>query len=111
MKVLGIVDNVNTCDCCGKTGLERTVAIDLNGDVVYYGTTCATRKHGVKTSIKALNELATIKAKASNIQEFIKLVKGRGYGNTKVLSPIFDSVDCVTWIWGEVKVTARDWAA
>jgi hypothetical protein len=42
MKIKGIVDNVNTCDCCGKTGLAKTVALETNdGEIVYYGTTCA----------------------------------------------------------------------
>lgn len=41
MKMLGIVDNINTCDCCGKTGLVKTVALDNGGEVVYYGVTCA----------------------------------------------------------------------
>lgn len=110
MKVLGIVDDVNTCDCCGKKDLKRTVALEASsGDVVYYGTTCATRKHGVKTSIKTLNELALLKSRSANIQEFIKAIKGRGYGNAKVLSPIYDNVSCVTWVWGDVQIDARQW--
>lgn len=41
-KLLGIVDEVTTCDCCGKKNLARTVALETEGgDVVYYGTTCA----------------------------------------------------------------------
>lgn len=108
MKVLGITDSVNTCDCCGKKNLARTVAIDIDGEVVYYGTTCATQKHGVKTSIKALNEIGITKARCSNIQEFIKAMKGRGYGNTKVLSPLYDAVSCVVWVWGEVEVAATE---
>lgn len=110
MKVLGITDSVNVCDCCGKKDLARTVAIDLDGEVVYYGTSCATQKHGVKTSIKALNEIEVIKGRCSSIQEFIRAMKGRGYGNTKVLSPISDNVSSVTWIWGEVQITAQNWS-
>lgn len=42
-QIKAIVDDVNSCDCCGKTGLIRTVAIeDLeSGEVKYFGTTCA----------------------------------------------------------------------
>lgn len=42
-QILAIVDDVTSCDCCGKTGLARTVAIeDLEtGIVKYFGTTCA----------------------------------------------------------------------
>ena len=39
--LLGIVDDVTTCDCCGKKNLKRTVALDKDGDVFHYGTTCA----------------------------------------------------------------------
>ncbi len=46
MKILGITDSVHTCDCCDKKNLKRTVCIELdNGDIVHYGTTCATKKH------------------------------------------------------------------
>ncbi|MFJ7041421.1 hypothetical protein PS783_36975 (plasmid) [Streptomyces enissocaesilis] len=49
--VKGIVDDFTECDCCGRRGLKRTVALmplDAEGnedgtaeDVVYYGTSCA----------------------------------------------------------------------
>ncbi|MFE0678681.1 hypothetical protein [Streptomyces sp. NPDC058867] len=49
--VKGIVDDYDTCGCCGRRGLKRTVALmplDADGnedgtaeDVVYYGTSCA----------------------------------------------------------------------
>lgn len=46
-KVLGMTQDVDICECCGKTGLKRTVilgALDADGNVmadVYYGTRCA----------------------------------------------------------------------
>ena len=42
----GITDERDTCDCCGKSGLKRTVALadaDDGGEVVFFGTTCAAR--------------------------------------------------------------------
>ncbi|MGW2657027.1 hypothetical protein ACWC1D_25645 [Streptomyces sp. NPDC001478] len=49
--VKGIVDDYDTCGCCGRRGLKRTVALmplDADGnedgtaeDVAYYGTSCA----------------------------------------------------------------------
>lgn len=39
--ILGICDDRNTCDCCGKTGLKKTVALDIDGETVFFGTTCA----------------------------------------------------------------------
>ncbi len=110
MKVLGITEEVNICDCCGKKDLERTVALELNGgEVAYYGTTCATRKHGVKTGIKSLNKIELMRKTSANIQEFIKLAKRYGFGDTKVLTPIYDNVACVTWVWGAVEVKSTSW--
>lgn len=42
-KILAIVDDVNACDCCGKSNLQKTVAIENSetGEVKYFGTTCA----------------------------------------------------------------------
>lgn len=41
-RLLGITDEVTTCDCCGKTNLKRTLAISLDGesDAVHFGSTC-----------------------------------------------------------------------
>jgi hypothetical protein len=46
MKVIGMSDDVNTCDCCGKTDLKRTVVLQDNetGETFHYGTTCATKR-------------------------------------------------------------------
>ena len=42
MKILGITDERDSCDCCGKNGLKRTVALETAmGEFVFYGTTCA----------------------------------------------------------------------
>lgn len=40
-KILGTTDEHTACDCCGRTNLRRTVAIDFDGTVAYYGTSCA----------------------------------------------------------------------
>lgn len=55
---MGVVDDFDTCDCCGRRGLKRTVALmplDADGnedgtaeDVAYYGTSCAATALGWK---------------------------------------------------------------
>jgi hypothetical protein len=47
-RILGWVEEVTTCDCCGKSKLSGTFACDLEGDVIHYGSTCVTRNTGVK---------------------------------------------------------------
>ena len=47
IKILGIDDSVNTCDCCGKTGLKSTVLVESFGKVYHYGSVCATKHTGL----------------------------------------------------------------
>ncbi|WP_338704383.1 hypothetical protein V2W30_41405 (plasmid) [Streptomyces sp. Q6] len=46
--IKGVVDDTDTCECCGRTNLKRVVALmpldadgNEEGDVSYYGTSCA----------------------------------------------------------------------
>lgn len=56
-KILGTDDAVNTCDCCGKTNLKFTFAVEVDGEVLHYGSTCVTKWTG-KTSAQANKEVA-----------------------------------------------------
>lgn len=43
-KILGINDDVTTCECCGKVNLKKTVVLSMNGEgEVHYGVNCAAR--------------------------------------------------------------------
>ncbi len=58
---LGTSDEITTCECCGKAGLKLTVALDVDGEVVHYGTTCAARATGlpvreIKAGAKSADE-------------------------------------------------------
>lgn len=53
-RALGITDAVTSCDCCGKAGLVRTVCMELDGgELVHYGTTCASRNTGKPRAVIA----------------------------------------------------------
>jgi hypothetical protein len=44
---LAIVDDVHSCDCCGKSNLKSTVAMERDdGAIVHFGSICATRHAG-----------------------------------------------------------------
>lgn len=59
-RTLAIVDDVNTCDCCGKSNLKSTVAMERDdGEVLHFGSICATRHSG--------RAAKTIKAEAVSI--------------------------------------------
>lgn len=43
MKILGINDEVTTCECCGRSGLKRTVVLSTGEGEVRYGSECAAK--------------------------------------------------------------------
>lgn len=66
-QVLGITDERTSCDCCGKSDLKRTVALQFgDADPVFYGTTCAARalKWSVKEVQQAVRDVADAKSRA-----------------------------------------------
>jgi hypothetical protein len=68
MRILGITDERTECDCCGKTNLKCTVALEKvdaegngTGEIVYFGRDCAARTlHGNNKSknVKRVESLA-----------------------------------------------------
>jgi hypothetical protein len=63
-KVLGVNDDQNFCECCGKTGLKRVVWVEdtETGDIKHFGTTCAIKpakgfdcEKEIKKAINAFN--------------------------------------------------------
>lgn len=70
-KILGTDDSVNSCDCCGKSGLKHTVVVEINGEEFHYGSTCATKHTGMKSSqIKSAIESRIEEIKKSASMEF-----------------------------------------
>lgn len=72
MKALYLDDSVDTCDCCGRTGLKVTVAMKLDdGGILYYGRTCAARNSGKdQRRIKEEIEIDKKERKAAACAEF-----------------------------------------
>ena len=61
VKFLGISDEQDVCDCCGRKGLKRTVALHViaTGQDVFFGTTCAARALSIGAKeVKAAAEAA-----------------------------------------------------
>ena len=58
-KILGINDEVTTCECCGRINLKHTVVISFDGGSTvggHFGCVCASKI--MKTSAKATKEAA-----------------------------------------------------
>lgn len=47
VRLLGFTEEITNCACCGKSDLKGTYAIDINGDLTYFGSVCAFKLHGV----------------------------------------------------------------
>ncbi len=67
--ILGISEEVTTCDCCGRSHLKRTVALKTDGGVVHYGCDCAAKAYrhaGVRNlNAAAVKELGHWASKAA----------------------------------------------
>lgn len=73
--IIGYTDSVTECECCGKVDLKGTYCINLDGEELYYGSTCAFKVHGVtedeqkevkKTFVKRMK--ATDKLKSMELE-------------------------------------------
>lgn len=65
-KILGWVDEITVCDCCGKSDLSGTYAVETaEGDVLHYGSTCAKRNTGIKNPDAAAKAYRVEREKAA----------------------------------------------
>ena len=50
LTIRGTTDERDSCDCCGKMGLKRTVIMepDDGGEYLYFGTSCAAKMNGIE---------------------------------------------------------------
>lgn len=53
-KIIGTSEEVTTCECCGRSNLKRTVVLDIEGAVRYFGCDCAARTYR-SSSVRNLN--------------------------------------------------------
>ena len=65
-KLLGINNDTETCDACGKTGLKRVMWLERldsdgngTGDIKAYGTTCGARTLGFKGEFSSVEQVAS----------------------------------------------------
>lgn len=50
-RILGINDDVTTCECCGRAGLKKTVVLESDEKIVHFGSDCAANAlYGKKSS-------------------------------------------------------------
>lgn len=79
-RTLAIVDDVTTCDCCGKSNLLRTVAMERDdGEIVHFGSVCATRHSGrdaktikYEAAAEMAHIIAKVRAELTNSPEYVR---------------------------------------
>jgi hypothetical protein len=70
VKILGINDDVTTCECCGKSNLKKTVVLNITDAIVHYGVNCAARR--LLKSKATIESLAiTAQSQANSITHYI----------------------------------------
>lgn len=47
MKLLGITNDFDTCECCGRTGLKKVMVIGDENGQMNYGVNCGAKKLGI----------------------------------------------------------------
>lgn len=65
-RILGITNDITTCECCGKSNLKKTVVLDFGDAVKHYGCDCAAKAIcGNKKDRKMVEHRATAIAMAT----------------------------------------------
>ena len=91
--LLGIDDEVTTCDCCGKTRLKCTVALsqtDVDGNevgIVRFGRDCAARALGRRSTADKMEQAARSKSAkllSAVSRTWPKSTVGEGWDKTPV---------------------------
>jgi ribosome-binding protein aMBF1 (putative translation factor) len=50
IQILGFTESHNECDRCGKTELKGTYAIDIDGAIMYLGSSCISHRFGMSNN-------------------------------------------------------------
>lgn len=72
IKVLGVTDDRCICECCGKQGLKRVVALDIDGIVAYYGVDCAARALKGNNKKSSCDEILRIAAGVQKVRNEVR---------------------------------------
>ena len=78
-KILGLTDEVTTCECCGKQNLKHTVVLDNGENMVHFGSSCAAKKLGQKQG--AIELEGKVRAYAAKLQ-------GKGFDSEKIANAV-----------------------
>jgi hypothetical protein len=70
VKIMGITDEVTTCGCCGRNGLKKTIALEIDEVLTHYGTQCAAKALRYGNGAKFTTTKITAEAKLAAVKSF-----------------------------------------
>lgn len=71
-KILGATNDVTVCNCCGRENLKKTVVLDdYEGNVKYFGETCAAKAMQMKSPAFKKIMTSELKERVQNKEAFI----------------------------------------
>lgn len=79
--ILGISDEVGTCEQCGRTNLKRTVCLTNGESEMYFGTTCAATMLGRSTEwvTRTAQERQQARVRVQDQEEWSRILNSRHY--------------------------------
>ena len=109
VKVLGVSDEITTCEHCGKKHLKCTVALSIDGgEAVYFGRDCAAHALGnnepTATDLKNIERKGRLQSAAQRwvaqgytAAQIDKGLSGKGYGYNGKTGEVQLSGQMWTW--------------
>lgn len=111
-KIVGYVDSINECDCCGRVDLKGTYCVEIDGEQLNYGSTCAFKVHGITEDEQ--KEMKKTFKKRMRASEKFKVMESEYNGTEIALVKMFrfvegHNLDIINFInkWGK-KVEETD---
>jgi hypothetical protein len=83
--ILGISDEVETCEHCGRTNLKRTVCLTNGEGEMYVGTTCAATMLGRRKEwvARTAKERQRAQVRVQDQEEWSRILNSRHYNFLK----------------------------
>lgn len=102
MRILGINDDVTTCECCGKTNLKCTVVLETNaGGQVHFGRQCAAK---AMLGNKKASSVSQVEKLAKSITFAQKWMKSTVKHTAEVVAKSINVWGSPCWVRGEYKI-------
>jgi hypothetical protein len=88
-RIVGITDERDTCELCGRTNLKSVIVLDADGEFVYYGSECGAKMTG--KPVRDINrEAKTAQQSADDKAHAARFAAHAAEMDAKILAAGFD---------------------